>query len=69
MTCIEKLSIQGIRSFDTGVASCIEFEKPLTLIVGPNGAGKTTVIECLKYATTGIYWSWFFVTVVAVGVY
>ena len=32
----------------------IRFETPLTLIVGQNGSGKTTVIECLKYAFTGI---------------
>ncbi len=32
----------------------IEFFSPLTMIVGANGCGKTTIIECLKYATTGI---------------
>lgn len=53
MSAIYKLSIQGIRSFDSGDRETIEFGKPLTLIVGSNGSGKTTVIECLKYATTG----------------
>ena len=43
MSCIEKMSIQGIRSFgpddrDKGV---IIFFSPLTLILGPNGTGKT----------------------------
>jgi AAA15 family ATPase/GTPase len=32
----------------------INFNTPLTLIVGYNGSGKTTIIECLKYATTGL---------------
>lgn len=55
MSRINKMSIQGIRSFgpedrDVGV---IQFFSPLTLILGPNGTGKTTIIECLKYITTG----------------
>lgn len=53
MTTIDKLLIQGIRSFSPQNRNIIEFYKPLTLIVGHNGAGKTTIIECLKYATTG----------------
>ncbi|XDT31851.1 AAA domain [Nakaseomyces glabratus] len=53
MSAIYKLSIQGIRSFDSNDRETIEFGKPLTLIVGMNGSGKTTIIECLKYATTG----------------
>ena len=53
MSAIYKLSIQGIRSFDSNDRETIEFGKPLTLIVGTNGSGKTTIIECLKYATTG----------------
>lgn len=32
----------------------IEFYSPLTMIVGANGCGKTTIIECLKYACTGM---------------
>ncbi|KAI9691383.1 MAG: DNA repair protein rad50 [Bogoriella megaspora] len=50
---LQKLSIQGIRSFDNKDSATIQFFTPLTLIVGYNGAGKTTIIECLKYATTG----------------
>lgn len=54
MSTIDKMTIQGIRSYgpkdqDTQV---IEFFSPVTLIVGQNGSGKTTIIECLKYATT-----------------
>ncbi|KAN0032456.1 hypothetical protein ACTFIV_006352 [Dictyostelium citrinum] len=53
MTSIEKLLVQGIRSFDPREASVIDFYSPLTLIVGQNGAGKTTIIECLKFTCTG----------------
>ncbi|GMM58851.1 MRX complex DNA-binding subunit [Maudiozyma humilis] len=53
MSSVYKLSIQGIRSFDSNDRETIEFGTPLTLIVGMNGSGKTTIIECLKYATTG----------------
>lgn len=52
MTHVQKLSIQGIRSFDPEDRQEINFY-PLTIILGPNGAGKTTIIESLKYATTG----------------
>jgi DNA repair protein RAD50 len=48
MTSIDKLLIQGIRSFSPNNKNIIEFYKPLTIIVGQNGAGKTTIIECLK---------------------
>lgn len=41
MTSIDKLLIQGIRSFSPQNRNVIEFYKPLTLIVGTNGAGKT----------------------------
>ncbi|KAI0474761.1 AAA domain-containing protein [Xylaria cf. heliscus] len=53
MSKIDKLSIQGIRSFGILERQNIAFFTPLTLIVGYNGSGKTTIIECLKYATTG----------------
>ncbi|KAK4555948.1 DNA repair protein rad50 [Recurvomyces mirabilis] len=53
MSTIDRLQIQGVRSFDNRHPMVIQFEKPLTLIVGPNGSGKTTIIECLRYATTG----------------
>lgn len=53
MSCIDKMLIRGIRSFDPDTSNVIEFYSPLTLIVGQNGSGKTTIIECLKYATTG----------------
>ena len=41
MSSLEKMKIQGIRSYSHLEPSIIEFQKPLTLIVGPNGAGKT----------------------------
>jgi DNA repair protein RAD50 len=53
MCTVEKMLIQGIRSFGPNHDRVIEFTAPLSLIVGHNGAGKTTVIECLKQATTG----------------
>lgn len=53
MSSLEKMKIQGIRSYSHSEPSIIEFQKPLTLIVGPNGAGKTSVIECLNYMATG----------------
>jgi DNA repair protein RAD50 len=54
MSKIDKLSILGVRSFDNTRGETIQFYSPLTLVVGLNGSGKTTIIECLKYATTGI---------------
>jgi DNA repair protein RAD50 len=54
MSKIDKLSILGVRSFDNTRGETIQFYSPLTLVVGFNGSGKTTIIECLKYATTGI---------------
>jgi AAA domain len=45
MTTIEKLQIQGIRSFaPSNSKNVIEFYKPLTIIVGHNGAGKTVLL-------------------------
>ena len=45
MTTIQKLQIQGIRSFSPLKPNVIEFYKPLTIIVGHNGAGKTVSIQ------------------------
>ncbi|ELR61781.1 DNA repair protein RAD50 [Bos mutus] len=55
MSRIEKMSIQGVRSFgiEDKDKQIITFFSPLTILVGPNGAGKTTIIECLKYICTG----------------
>ncbi len=41
MSSIDKLLIQGVRSFSPDKHAVIEFMHPLTLIVGPNGSGKT----------------------------
>jgi DNA repair protein RAD50 len=54
MSKIDKLQILGIRSFGNQHGETIQFLSPLTLVVGYNGSGKTTIIECLKYATTGM---------------
>jgi len=53
MCTIDRLSIQGIRSYDPNEPVRIKFFKPLTIIVGQNGSGKTTIIEALKFACTG----------------
>ncbi|XP_017466140.1 PREDICTED: DNA repair protein RAD50 isoform X1 [Rhagoletis zephyria] len=55
MSTIDKLSIQGIRSFGSNSedVQTITFASPVTLLLGENGCGKTTVIECLKYGLTG----------------
>ncbi|CAG5171396.1 uncharacterized protein ALTATR162_LOCUS7317 [Alternaria atra] len=53
MSKIDRMMIQGIRSFGPEKGETIQFTAPLTLIVGWNGSGKTTIIESLKYATTG----------------
>lgn len=55
MSMLEKLQIQGIRSFGPTDANkqMMSFFSPLTLILGSNGTGKTTIIECLRNATTG----------------
>lgn len=41
MTTVDKLLVQGIRSFGPHKKNLIDFYTPLTLIVGQNGAGKT----------------------------
>ena len=51
---LQKLMISGVRSFDPNHDESIEFYSPLTMIVGANGCGKTTIIECLKFACTGV---------------
>ncbi|KAF3040572.1 DNA repair protein rad50 [Didymella keratinophila] len=53
MSKIDRMMIQGIRSFGPEKGETIVFTTPLTLIVGWNGSGKTTIIESLRYATTG----------------
>lgn len=49
-----QMQVSGVRSFAPTPYQTIKFETPLTLIVGYNGSGKTTIIECLKFAFTGM---------------
>jgi len=54
MTTLDRLQIQGIRSYGASEpAQNIDFKPPLTLILGANGSGKTTIIESLRMACTG----------------
>ncbi|XP_062507502.1 DNA repair protein RAD50-like [Corticium candelabrum] len=52
MSSVDKLFIQGFRSFSHELPVYIHFYKPVTVIVGTNGAGKTSIIECLRYAAS-----------------
>ena len=54
MAQLDKMTLQGIRSFDPDSPQWIKFT-PLTLILGVNGAGKTTIIEALRFITSGEY--------------
>ncbi|KEF56261.1 DNA repair protein RAD50 [Exophiala aquamarina CBS 119918] len=54
MSKLLQMQISGVRSFQPNHRQTIRFENPLTLIVGFNGSGKTTIIECLKFAFTGM---------------
>ena len=53
MSCFDKLTISGVRSFGPDDKGVIKFSSPLTLILGENGCGKTTVSEALKFACCG----------------
>ncbi|XP_064473051.1 DNA repair protein RAD50-like [Ornithodoros turicata] len=55
MSMLEKLQVQGIRSFGPKEEhkQVMAFASPVTFILGCNGTGKTTIIECLRNATTG----------------
>ncbi len=55
MSCLVRLGLSGVRSYDSDKQAVIDFTKPLTLILGQNGAGKTTIIEALKLLTTGTF--------------
>lgn len=52
---IQRLQISGIRSFSPNSEISIDFDEKLTIIIGKNGAGKSTILECLKFAVTGVY--------------
>lgn len=54
MATLDRMLIMGVRAFSTQRGETIKFEPPLTLVAGINGSGKTTIIECLKFAATGI---------------
>ena len=70
MSTIEKLSIQGIRSFgpDDTDKQVIQFFKPLTLILGPNGTGKTVIVFIMIVVIIyQLVWSSFIVAAVTIG--
>uniref|UniRef100_A0A8C9LGZ2 Rad50/SbcC-type AAA domain-containing protein n=1 Tax=Piliocolobus tephrosceles TaxID=591936 RepID=A0A8C9LGZ2_9PRIM len=48
MTTLEKIGIQGVRSYCDERTETLEFYSPVTIIYGKNGSGKSTIIECLK---------------------
>ena len=56
MSSIERMSIQGIRSFGTSDQDrgFITLYAPLTLILGPNGTGKTVCKSSHKFLNN--YW-------------
>lgn len=54
MATLDRMLILGVRAFSTQRGETIKFEPPLTLVAGINGSGKTTIIECLKFAATGM---------------
>ena len=47
MSKIDRMMIQGIRSFGPEKGETIVFATPLTLIVGWNGSGKTVRVCCI----------------------
>ena len=51
---LNKLWIKNIRSYGGREAAVIEFKGRITLVLGSNGAGKTTILECLRWALTGV---------------
>lgn len=53
MTTLDKIGIQGIRSYCDEYSQQLEFSSPITIIYGNNGSGKSTIIECLKVNCTG----------------
>ena len=56
MSALEKLLIQGIRSFDDKQPSIIEFYSPVTAIVGQSGSGKTVSLLSLTFACIPNSW-------------
>ena len=58
MISIDKLSIQGIRSFNPREVSTIDFYKPLTIIVGHNGKKNqlTSIIFFINLEFENLFW-------------
>ena len=52
MAKIERLSIQGFRSFG-GNTEKLEFNAPISVIWGPNSGGKTSLAEAIEFLFTG----------------
>jgi len=44
---LEKLDIQGFKSFATKVT--LEFKREMTAVVGPNGSGKSNIADAVRW--------------------
>ena len=59
MSKIDRMMIQGIRSFGPEKGETIQFTAPLTLIVGWNGSGKTTWSYAFDASRSRSFDTWF----------
>jgi DNA repair protein RAD50 len=62
MTSLDKLAIQGVRSYNPDDEQVIQFLHPLTIILGQNGSGKTVCGVAIKMRRDSTYSSIQFIT-------